>query len=174
MSLEFRHAAVATVAAALLVTAPATAAAQNTSTTVPPVIDVHFHAMEDSPPTSQPMCPNTSRFIASDPKTQEAQFGWIQEECSPKLYPAAKGQYMKEVIADMERLNVTAVVFGSPEQVKKWQDAAPGRVIPGTGFAAGGKRLPVAELRTTFTSGGFKVMGEIGLQYEGISSCGRS
>ena len=166
---ELRPAALAIVAGALLASVPAPATAQNTSQTVPPVIDVHFHAMEDSPPNSQPMCPNTSRFIASDPKTQEAQFGWIQEECTPKLYPAAKGQYMKEVIADMERLNVTAVVFGSPDQVKKWQDAAPGRVIPGTGFAAGGKRLPVAELRTTFTSGGFKVMGEIGLQYEGIS-----
>ena len=154
---------------AALATAPAASHAQNTSPTVPPVLDVHFHAMEDSPPGSQPMCPNTSRFLASDPKTQEAQFGWVQDECSPKLHPAAKGQYMKEVIADMERLNVTAVVFGSPEQVKKWQDAAPGRVIPGTGFSAGGKRLPVDELRRTFTGGGFKVMGEIGLQYEGVS-----
>jgi predicted TIM-barrel fold metal-dependent hydrolase len=158
-----------TVLALALVLAPAVAHAQNTSTTVPPVLDVHFHAMEDSPPNAQPMCPNTSRFIASDPATTEAQFGWIQEECSPKLYPAAKGQYMKEVIADMERLNVTAVVFGSPEAVKKWQDAAPGRVIPGTGFSAGSTRIPVEELRKTFTTGGFKVMGEIGLQYEGIS-----
>jgi uncharacterized protein len=165
---ELRHAAAACAAASMLAIAPA-ADAQNTTGTVPPVIDVHFHAMEDSPPAAQPMCPNTSRFIASDPKTPEGQNGWVQEECSPKLYPAAKGQYMKEVIADMERLNVTAVVFGSPEQVKKWQDAAPGRVIPGTSFAAGGKRLPVAELRTTFTTGGFKVMGEIGLQYEGVS-----
>ena len=53
------------------------------------------------------MCPNTSKFTASDPRTQEAPFGWVQEECTPKLYPAAKGQYMKEVLAEMERLNVT-------------------------------------------------------------------
>ena len=111
--------------------------AQNTSTTAPPVIDVHFHAMEDSGPTAVPMCPNTSRFTASDPATKEAPIGWAQEECTPKLYPSAKGEYIKDVVADMERLNVTAVVFGTPESVRKWMDAAPKRVIPGTGFDQG-------------------------------------
>ena len=79
---------------------------------------------------------------------------------------------MKDVIAEMERLNVTAVVFGDPKSVQKWKDAAPGRVIPGTSFTAGmgnGARVPLDELRNDFTTGGFKVMGEIGLQYEGIS-----
>ncbi len=61
------------------------------------------------------MCPNTPKFAASDPATKEAPFGWVQEECTPKLYPAAKGQYIKEVVAEMERMNVTAVVFGDPE-----------------------------------------------------------
>jgi predicted TIM-barrel fold metal-dependent hydrolase len=154
---------------AMILAAPAVSIAQNTTTTVPPVIDVHHHALDDSGPTAVPMCPNTAKFIASDPSTKEAPFGWVQEECSPKLYPAAKGEYIKEVVAEMERLNVTAVVFGSPESVKKWQDAAGKRVIPGTGFEAQGKRLPVEQLRANFTKDGFKVMGEIGLQYQGIS-----
>jgi hypothetical protein len=50
--------------------------------------------------------------------------------------------------------------------------AAPKRVIPGTGFVKGmgaGSRVPAEELRKDFTEGGFKVMGEIGLQYEGLS-----
>ena len=34
---------------------------------------------------------------------------------------------------------------------------------------APGKRVPLDELRKDFTKGGFKVMGEIGLQYEGLS-----
>jgi predicted TIM-barrel fold metal-dependent hydrolase len=51
---------------------------------------------------------------------------------------------------------------------------APGRVIPGTGFdrtAFSGpkKASELKRLREAFTSGGFKVMGEIGLQYEGMS-----
>jgi len=145
--------------------------AQNTPNDVPAVIDVHVHAMDDIP-GAVAMCPNTAKFTASDPKTKEAPFGWVQEECTPKLYPAAKGEYMKEVLAEMERLNVTAVVFGDPKSVQKWKDAGGKRVIPGTAFSNGiqpGQRVPVDELRKDFTTGGFKVMGEIGLQYEGIS-----
>jgi hypothetical protein len=41
---------------------------------------------------------------------------------------------MKEVIAERDRLNATAVVMGNPKAVKKWMDAAPGHVIPGTSF----------------------------------------
>ena len=119
-----------------------------------------------------PMCPNTSKFTASDPKEKEEPFGWVKEPCTPALYPSAPGEYMKDVLAEMERLNVTAVVFGDPKSVQKWKDAAPERIIPGTSFSNGmtpGQRVPLDELRKDFTSGGFKVMGEIGLQYEGIS-----
>jgi predicted TIM-barrel fold metal-dependent hydrolase len=146
--------------------------AQNVESNLPPVIDVHVHAMDADFPGVAPMCPNTSKFTASDPKTTEEPFGWVKEQCTPELYPSAPGQYMKEVLAEMERLNVTAVVFGDPKSVQKWKDAAPARVIPGTSFSNGltpGQRLPLNELRKHFTQDGFKVMGEIGLQYEGIS-----
>jgi uncharacterized protein len=147
------------------------ARAQNTSTDVPPIMDVHHHAMDNDNGSSMgPMCPNTSKFTASDPKTDTGQqAGWAQEECSPKLYPAAKGEYMKDVLAEMERLNVTAVVFGDPKSVQKWKNAAPNRVIPGTDFEKGDDRVPLDELRRDFTTGGIKVMGEIGLQYGGTS-----
>ena len=136
------------------------------------MIDVHVHAMDESFPGGGPMCPNEAKFLASDPDTKEAGFGWDQEECTPKLYPAAKGEYLKDMAAEMQRLNVTAVVFGDPKSVQKWIDATPGRVIPGTSFNEGmkpGARVPLEELRKDFTTGGFKVMGEIGLQYEGLS-----
>jgi predicted TIM-barrel fold metal-dependent hydrolase len=150
-------------------TASVTCFSQNTPADVPPVLDVHVHAMDDIP-GAVPMCPNTAKFTASDPSTKESPNGWVQEECTPKLYPAAKGEYMKDVVAEMERLNVTAVVFGDPKSVQKWKDAAPNRVIPGTAFQGmGSGRVPLDELRKDFTTGGFKVMGEIGLQYEGIS-----
>ncbi len=146
--------------------------AQNTTAQAPPVIDVHVHAMDESFPGMGPMCPNTPKFLASDPGTKEASFGWVQDECTPKLYPAAKGEYLKDMAAEMERLNVTAVVFGDPASVRKWKDAMPGRVIPGTSFNDGmeaGKRVALEQLRKDFTKDGFKVMGEIGLQYEGLS-----
>jgi predicted TIM-barrel fold metal-dependent hydrolase len=168
----FRPFLVVLFAAALLVGGPPLVRAQNTSTDVPPVIDVHQHAMDDSFPGLGPMCPNTAAFTASDPAAKEATFGWIQEECTPKLYPSAKGEYIKDLVAELERLNVTAVVFGDPKSVQKWRDAAPKRVIPGTSFSAGiqpGGRVPLDELRKSFATEGFKVMGEIGLQYEGLS-----
>lgn len=143
------------------------AVAQNTTSDVPPVIDVHVHAMDDIGGMAIPMCPNTPKFTASDPKTKEAPFGWVQDNCTPKLYPSAKGEYIKDVVAEMERLNVTAVVFGDPASVKKWTDAAPKRVIPGTAFQ--GNSVSVDQLRKDFSQDGFKVMGEIGLQYEGLS-----
>jgi predicted TIM-barrel fold metal-dependent hydrolase len=160
------------VGVAVLLAWPGQSLAQNTSTDVPPVIDIHHHAMDESFPGLGPMCPNTSAFTASDPSTEEAPFGWVREECTPKLYPSAQGEYVKDVVAEMERLNVTAVVFGDPESVQKWRDAAPNRVIPGTSFSQGlqpGARVPLEELRKSFTENGFKVMGEIGLQYEGLS-----
>ncbi len=145
---------------------------QNTSSDVPPVIDVHVHSMLESWPGGG-TCPNTSAFTASDPKTKEGPIGWVQEECTPKLYPAAKGEYVKDVVAEMKRLNVTAVVFGDPATVAKWKEAGGDRVIPGTGFGrddgSDSKRVELDELRKDFTTGGFKVMGEIGLQYQGIS-----
>src|SRR5438477_12250008 len=146
--------------------------AQNIEAKAPPVIDVHVHAMDGTFPGVAPMCPNTSKFTASDPKGKEEQFGWVKEQCTPALYPSAPGEYMKDVIAEMERLNVTAVTFGEPKSVQKWKDAAPARIIPGTSFQSGfppGQRVPLEDLRKDFTTGGFKVMGEIGLQYEGIS-----
>jgi uncharacterized protein len=139
---------------------------------LPPVLDVHVHAMDANFPGLPPMCPNTSKFTASDPKTKEDQSGWVKEPCTPALYPSAPGEYMKDVLAEMERLNVTAVVFGDPKEVLKWKNAAPNRVIPGTAFSNGmtpGQRVPIEELRKSFTTDGFKVMGEIGLQYEGLS-----
>jgi len=146
--------------------------AQNVESNLPPVLDVHVHAMDADFPGIAPMCPNTSKFTASDPKTKEEPFGWVKEQCTPELYPSAPGQYMKDVLAEMERLNVRAVVFGDPKSVQRWKDAAPARVIPGTSFSNGltpGQRVPLDELRKHFTQEGFKVMGEIGLQYEGIS-----
>ncbi len=146
--------------------------AQNTDGKAPPVLDVHVHAMDGNFPGVAPMCPNTSKFTASDPKEKEAPFGWVKEACTPELYPSAPGEYMKDVLAEMERLNVTAVVFGDPKSVEKWKDAAPARIIPGTSFTGGmgtGQHVALDELRKDFTTDGFKVMGEIGLQYEGIS-----
>jgi predicted TIM-barrel fold metal-dependent hydrolase len=161
-------------AAAALLASTAPALAQNTPAEVPPVIDVHFHAMLESPPGMPPACPNQSQFLASDwTDGPEGANGWSTEDCTPKLYPSKPGEYLKDITDEMKRLNVTAVVFGDAASVARYEELAPGRVIPGTGFSAGPDAPPQAEqlrmLEVAFTEGGFKVMGEIGLQYQGIS-----
>ena len=157
----------------LFLAAVSLACAQNDgSKTPPPVIDIHVHAM-DGFPGVPPLCPWPPQFLASDPKSKEAPFGWSHQDCSPALdVPKNPADYMKELLAEWEKYNVTAVVMGDPKSVQKWKDAAPSRVIMGTSFDNGpapGKYVPVDQLRPLFTTGGFKIMGEIGLQYQGMS-----
>src|SRR5438034_2535699 len=52
---------------------------------------------------------------------------------------------------------------------KEVERRGPNRVIPGTRFEKGDDRVALDELRKDFTTGGMKVMGEIGLQYGGTS-----
>jgi predicted TIM-barrel fold metal-dependent hydrolase len=157
----------------LLFFAATFACAQNSAnSTPPPVIDIHVHAM-DGIPGVPPLCPWPPQFLASDPKSKEAPFGWSHQDCSVPLdVPKNPADYMKELLAEWEKYNVTAVVMGDPKSVKKWKDAAPNRVITGTSFEnAGGnaKFIPVDQLKASFTQDGFKVMGEVGLQYQGMS-----
>jgi len=138
----------------------------------PPVIDIHVHAMGAIPGVG-PMCPFNPQFLASDPRSTESPIGWAKQDCSPQLEASkTSDEYMKALLAEWEQYNVTAVVMGDPKSVEQWKAAAPARVIPGTSFdnaMAAGKNTPVDELRNTFTKGGFKVMGEVGLQYQGMS-----
>lgn len=160
-----------TLVAAAGVAAGMPAGAQNTTAETPPIVDVHMHT-SDGTGRDAPMCPNASGFTASDPAKGETPNGWAREECSPKLYPKTGEAYRRELIAEMKRLNVRAIMFGEPGEVRLWMEAAPGLIIPGTGFAATTdpeKQTSVEGLRRLFTAGGFKVMGEIGLQYAGLS-----
>lgn len=164
---------IATAVAAACSAIATPAAAQEAGIAPPPIIDVHFHSQLESRPGTAPLCPNPQQFLASDPADgEEGFFGWSSEDCSPRLYAAEPGEYLGDVIAEMERLNVTAVVFGDPESVRAYREAAPGRVIAGTGFAVGpdvDRAQELERLEMLFTDGGFEVMGEIGLQYAGMS-----
>jgi predicted TIM-barrel fold metal-dependent hydrolase len=148
------------------------ASAQSAPVKPPPVIDIHVHTFGGGPGQT-PMCPWPPQFLASDPKTTESTNGWSNQNCVLPLQSApTPDAYMKAVLADWERLNVTAVVMGDEESVRKWKAAAPGRVIMGTSFSnspTAGQYESLDRLRTAFTSGGFRVMGEIGVQYQGLS-----
>ncbi len=147
--------------------------AQNASPLKPQIIDMHVHAAMSM--GGQPACANTPAFLASDPKQKESNFGWKPVPCANPLLPAKTPEsYEKEVLAEYERLNVTAVVMGNEKVVNQWKKDSPNRVIRGTAFdvtALSGpkKDAELKRLREDFTTGGFQVMGEIGLQYQGMS-----
>src|SRR6266496_5069119 len=148
--------------------------AQNSTPTRPPIIDIHVHAMMGLA-GGQPACANTPAFLASDPAGKEERFGWKIVGCANPLLPAKTPEsYEKEVLAEMERLNVTAVVMGDEKMVNQWKADAPERVIRGASFrpdALSGdkKTAELKRLRAAFTNGGFTVMGEVGPQYYGMS-----
>lgn len=152
--------------------AAAVALAQPDESKRPPVIDIHVHTFGGIP-GAPPMCPFNPQFLAGDPRVKGPQIGWVKQDCTNVLETSKNPQeYMRDVLAEFERLNVTAVVMGDQKAVQKWKDAAPGRIIPGTSFdndISSAKFLPVEELRAAFTQGGFKVLGEVGTQYQGLS-----
>jgi uncharacterized protein len=162
---------IATITCGLMLAAAAVMAQPDESKR-PPVIDIHVHTFGGFPGAT-PMCPFNPQFLAADPKSKAAPIGWAQQNCTNVLEASqTPEEYMKAVIAEWERLNVTAVVMGDEKSVRKWKEAAPGRVIQGTSFdndISGGKFLPVDQLRAAFVAGGFKVMGEVGTQYQGLS-----
>lgn len=144
----------------------------------PPVIDIHVHTLGGFPGAA-PMCPFNPQFLASDPKSPESPFGWARQDCTLQLEPASSpDEYRKAMLAEYRELNVTAVVMGDPAEVRKWKEAAPpGRIIAGTSFDAamgGGAFVPLDDMRAAFTKGGMQVMGEVGLQYQGMSPSDRS
>ena len=157
--------------AAFLAVAAGYAWAQPAESTRPPIIDIHVHTFGGVPGVG-PMCPFNPQFLAADPREKAGPIGWAKQDCTDLLEPSkTPEEYMKAMLAEYERLNVTAVVMGDEKSVEKWLAAAPpGRIIPGTSFEEGnGKFRPVEDVRTAFTQKGFKVMGEVGLQYQGMS-----
>ena len=163
-----RTSAMATAAFAALWAMPASAQESE----LPPIIDVHFHSGLDGREGAS-LCPNPQQFLASDPNDEQpSAFGWSSEDCSPRLYSAPGREYFAQMQAEMERLNVTAVVFGDPDSVRAYKEAMPDRVIMGTSFAMTpdtDKAAELARLEELFTQSGFGAMGEIGLQYAGMS-----
>jgi predicted TIM-barrel fold metal-dependent hydrolase len=139
----------------------------------PPVIDIHVHTFGGNPGLP-PICPFNPQFLAADPRFPSAGIGWVQQDCTLTVDPSpSPAEYRKALLAEWERYNVTAVVMGDEKAVMEWKEAAPaGRVIPATAFdnapVAANLRSP-EELRGAFSSRGFKVMAEVGVQYLGLS-----
>jgi uncharacterized protein len=132
-----------------------------------PIIDVHVHAMKVNPAFSNDMCPwFLKNMPGADPNGPSPSF--INTDCAEPLKAAKTDQEMQDaVIGTLKRLNMTFIAYGDPQILRKWQKAAPGRIIPGIGISSP-KDMTVKAFQDSLSSGFYKVMGEVAPQYQGL------
>jgi predicted TIM-barrel fold metal-dependent hydrolase len=117
-----------------------------------PIIDMHVHAYSMEDPLLGKRMPN--------PTTGK-----------PSAATNAR-EHLELTLAAMRQHNVVkAVVIGgfrNHEVLQQWKAVAPDRIIPSLGFNDP-TTLDLNSLRQEFVSGRWSVMGEIGVQYVGLS-----
>ncbi len=152
---------------AVCVAAVASSAAQ---TVPPPVIDMHMHAMraDDQGPPPLGLCPGDA-FPPPEPDRPWADtfMGWMKKPpcASPIWSPITDRELMDRTFAVMKRRNVFGVVSGV--RLDDWRKAAPARVIPSLDLNFDPPVRTVAEVRNAFTSGAYRALGEVAIQYQG-------
>ena len=120
------------------------------SETRPPIIDVHLHAF-DLTEFGDPPPPNFANG-------------------KPSPY-AGKMDAFEAVTAEMKKNNIVkAVVSGRLQEVLRWQEKAPDVMI-GSAFFSERSPLPaIPELHSYLKSGKLQAIGELGLQYAGLTA----
>ena len=154
-----------------LVVALALAAAQASSPPLP-IIDMHLHAegAADYGPPGQSLCSPLPEWIAHDPGRPIGEYVhsiFSGQDCTrPFAAPKTDAEVRDRSLAELRRLNITAVTSGDAARVADWHARDPARIIPALSF--GSKLPPIAELRALHAAGRLKVLGEITTQYAGI------
>jgi len=73
-------------------------------------------------------------------------------------------------LAALKRYNIVKAVASGPlEDVLRWREAAPDRIIGGAYFGPRNSLPEIGLLRKEFIAGRLAMMGELGLQYDGLS-----
>ena len=137
-----------------------------------PIIDMHMHASQATsqgpPPVS--LCSPPTGYPPADPAV-----GWTATFMSllknppcdnPLRSPMTDRELMERTLAIMKRRNIFGVVSGS--LVEQWHKEGGDRIVPGLGFTLGPDAPSVSRMLELFKSGRFAVLGEVGIQYQGI------
>ena len=141
-----------------------------TSTQRAPIFDVHVHASKINPNFANDMSPwFLSDMPGADPNGPMPKFLNSDGAISLKAAKSDK-EFQDELLATMKRLNMTIVVSGDASVIRAWKKASPNpeRIIPSIGFSDN-KGISVKAFEDSLKTGFYKVVGEIGLQYQGIS-----
>ena len=118
----------------------------------------------DFGPPPVPACTGRLTFSYWDPKDA---FGGRLTNCtSPLRSPTTDDELMRQTLQLMRARNVTGVVSGQIEVVRRWKAADPDRIIPGI-FSAG--EVSIDSIRASAADGSIRVLGELAFQYEGLA-----
>ncbi len=137
-----------------------------------PIIDMHLHALPAKgwPGGPSGVCPGDQEleFAPFDPTVKWDPNQW--ETCAiPLVAPATDEELLREILAVMDRYNIVlAATSGSLDQVRRYRQAAPNRILPGLNTAVANLPAPDS-LRELVRKGDVAILGEIAPQVEGIS-----
>ena len=146
------------------------AAAQDAPRQHLPVIDMHLHALPAKGWPGGPsfLCPGMD-FAAFDPRGKWDPDHWW-DTCPNPIYPVTTDEeLLRVVLATMNRYNVVLAATSGPlEQVRRYRQAAPSRILPGLNTAVASLGTPDS-LRELIRKGDIAIFGELVPQIEGIS-----
>ena len=171
------------VAALLLVVGLAASSYAEQTRTVPPatpaytgpIVDAHLHAypVNYRGPAPTAVCVGQAAELAAT--VQASWSSWYVDmvkhpKCaSPIWSPASDTELRDQTIAEMRRLNITGVVSGPPALVREYVQQLSGRVIPAIEFNFREYHYLEADIVRMLDFEGFRVLGEITDQYDGIA-----
>jgi predicted TIM-barrel fold metal-dependent hydrolase len=124
--------------------------------------------MKVNPAFASDMCPWFLKSMpGGDPNQSPPSF--LNTDCEAPLKAAKSDEeYRKSVLATAERLNMVLVASGDPALLRKWEAAAPERVIPSLSLS-NAEAMSVEAFKDSLSSGFYEVMGEVAPQYQGMS-----
>jgi uncharacterized protein len=138
-----------------------------------PIIDMHLHALSadaQGPPPLNFCAPPSHGYPPADTGSSwGATFLSTLKSppCDhPIRSPLTDRELMDRTLAILKHRNIYAVTSGP--LVEQWQKEGGDRVIPGMLFGLEPNAASVNDVRGMFESGRYSVLGEVGLQYQGI------
>ena len=140
-----------------------------------PIIDMHLHASaadsQGSPPVA--VCAPYVDMPIRDPRWSTNEYAvqvFKHPPCDNPLWSSTNDTQLRvDTLNELERLNIFAVTSGEdPAVVEVWRKAAPRRIVPAAAFGLPDAKA-ITALRQLHKAGRLSVIGEIGVQYSGVS-----
>ncbi|MBC2838625.1 amidohydrolase family protein [Robiginitalea sp. SC105] len=135
-----------------------------------PIIDMHLHAdfLEDYG-GGGPICVNRGKVILPgwDPEKALTMDSVIR--CDIQVPSSESNEALTtETLEMLDKHNVYAVTFGTPERVGEWHEKSPKRIIPALSFTSEkSARYTLSDYKKFHEAGKLQVFAENGAQYHG-------